>query len=402
MVDRAAHRGVSAIGTGPRAAGRPSIQFIRSMPANAPISSATMSRANQLDGCPRKCSSASVRWRRPDFRERCGGGEPVGRGYVEADEPAERLHAGSGCRRESSRRGRTRRRPPRTIGRHPCGPRREVDQGKPEHQMRGPHRRDDCVSCARRNNQAHFLPLHRRTLTTGRHGRCARIVLGGPTGIPNRREEAASRCPRKDICNACHRRTKGPRQGSERHRRPQRRAQRKIATAAACFVRCGGGPHSWTARVFDFAQTPRATMSNLCNPGRLQCPSISQRPVQDPPAGITGRPGSLIPVFLHSVGSCAGSSYVLEKSALGNQHFNEASKTEFEPQIQAHAEDDDLPVEMAAFEKIINAQHPGQLHRGTILPPIMYCFHYLQQNQPQNSLHQNQRSGHCQTGSSSE
>jgi hypothetical protein len=33
-----------------------------------------------------------------------------------------------------------------------------------------------------------------------------------------------------------------------------------------------------------------------------------------------------------------------------------------------------------AFEKIINAQH-------------MRCFHSLQQNQPQNSLHQNQRVG---------
>jgi hypothetical protein len=54
-----------------------------------------------------------------------------------------------------------------------------------------------------------------------------------------------------------------------------------------------------------------------------------------------------------------------------------------------HAEEDDLAVEMAAFEKIINAQHPGQLHRGAILPPIMHCFHSLQQNQLQKSLHQN-------------
>jgi hypothetical protein len=38
-------------------------------------------------------------------------------------------------------------------------------------------------------------------------------------------------------------------------------------------------------------------------------------------------------------------------------HFHQISKAEFEPQIPADAEDDDLPVEMAAFEKIIYAQH---------------------------------------------
>ena len=45
-------------------------------------------------------------------------------------------------------------------------------------------------------------------------------------------------------------------------------------------------------------------------------------------------------------------------SALGN-YFHEIPETELEPEIPAHAEDDDLPVEMAAFEKIINAQHAG-------------------------------------------
>jgi hypothetical protein len=30
----------------------------------------------------------------------------------------------------------------------------------------------------------------------------------------------------------------------------------------------------------------------------------------------------------------------------------------------AHAEDDDLPVEMAALEKMINAQHPGPVLKG--------------------------------------
>ena len=47
-------------------------------------------------------------------------------------------------------------------------------------------------------------------------------------------------------------------------------------------------------------------------------------------------------------------------SALGH-HFHEISKAQLEPQIPAHAEDDDLPVEMAALEKIIHAQHLGSL-----------------------------------------
>ncbi|MGB8897784.1 MAG: hypothetical protein WCC90_00360 [Methylocella sp.] len=48
---------------------------------------------------------------------------------------------------------------------------------------------------------------------------------------------------------------------------------------------------------------------------------------------------------------------------------------------------DDHPVELAAFEKIINAH--GQLHRKAILPPIMHCFRSLQQNRLQKSLRQN-------------
>ena len=44
------------------------------------------------------------------------------------------------------------------------------------------------------------------------------------------------------------------------------------------------------------------------------------------------------------------------KPTLGH-HLDEITKTEFVPQIPAHAEHDDLPVEMAAFEKIINVQH---------------------------------------------
>jgi hypothetical protein len=41
------------------------------------------------------------------------------------------------------------------------------------------------------------------------------------------------------------------------------------------------------------------------------------------------------------------------KSTLGH-HFYEVSKAELEPQIPAHAENDDLPVEMTALEKIIS------------------------------------------------
>ncbi len=51
-------------------------------------------------------------------------------------------------------------------------------------------------------------------------------------------------------------------------------------------------------------------------------------------------------------------------SALSNQ-FHQISKAEFEPQILADAEDDDLPVEIAALERIINAQHPGSLSPKT-------------------------------------
>jgi hypothetical protein len=40
---------------------------------------------------------------------------------------------------------------------------------------------------------------------------------------------------------------------------------------------------------------------------------------------------------------------------------NAISKAELEPEIPAHAEDDDFLVEMAAFEKIINARHFGWL-----------------------------------------
>jgi hypothetical protein len=45
-------------------------------------------------------------------------------------------------------------------------------------------------------------------------------------------------------------------------------------------------------------------------------------------------------------------------SALGH-HFHEIAKAELEPEIPPDAEDDDLRVEMAALEKILNVQHSG-------------------------------------------
>jgi hypothetical protein len=60
-------------------------------------------------------------------------------------------------------------------------------------------------------------------------------------------------------------------------------------------------------------------------------------------------------------------------SAFGH-HFHEIPKVEFEPQVPPHAKDDDLLVEMVAFEKIINALHAGQLRRRANLPPNMHCF----------------------------
>src|SRR5208283_3198489 len=63
-------------------------------------------------------------------------------------------------------------------------------------------------------------------------------------------------------------------------------------------------------------------------------------------------------------------------SALGH-HFHKISKAELEPQIPAHAEDNDLPVELTALEKIIHAQHPSSLpqkvsSRG-ICPAFAVC-----------------------------
>src|SRR5580693_6700556 len=70
------------------------------------------------------------------------------------------------------------------------------------------------------------------------------------------------------------------------------------------------------------------------------------------------------------------------KPTLGH-HLHEITKAEFVPQIPAHAEHDDLPVEMAAFEKIINVQHAWPGSSRANLPPNMRHTHASHQNRPE-------------------
>ena len=62
-------------------------------------------------------------------------------------------------------------------------------------------------------------------------------------------------------------------------------------------------------------------------------------------------------------------------------HLGEISKAELVSQIPAHAEHDDLPVEMAAFEKIINVQHAWPGSSRANLPPNMRHTYASHQNQ---------------------
>lgn len=64
-----------------------------------------------------------------------------------------------------------------------------------------------------------------------------------------------------------------------------------------------------------------------------------------------------------------------ERQAAFGHHFHEISETELVSQIPAHAENDDLPLEMAALEKLVDAQHqnhPAQLTLPTMprSPPL--------------------------------
>ena len=44
-------------------------------------------------------------------------------------------------------------------------------------------------------------------------------------------------------------------------------------------------------------------------------------------------------------------------------HLDEITKAELVAQIPPHTEDDDLPIEVAAFEEFVHAQHASQLHQ---------------------------------------
>ncbi len=54
---------------------------------------------------------------------------------------------------------------------------------------------------------------------------------------------------------------------------------------------------------------------------------------------------------------------VRQREPAFSHHLDKIAKAEVVSQIPAHTEDDDLPVEMAAFEKLVRAQHASQLHR---------------------------------------
>jgi hypothetical protein len=75
-------------------------------------------------------------------------------------------------------------------------------------------------------------------------------------------------------------------------------------------------------------------------------------------------------------------------------HLDEISKAELVAQIPAHAQDDDLSVEMAAFEKIINVQHPGPGSSQNNLPPNMRRPRASHQNQG-NRRRGNREAGDC-------
>ena len=59
-----------------------------------------------------------------------------------------------------------------------------------------------------------------------------------------------------------------------------------------------------------------------------------------------------------------------QRNATLGHDFYEISEADLEPQISANAEDDDFTVEMVAFEKIINVQHPSS-HPPKVLTPNM-------------------------------
>ena len=56
-----------------------------------------------------------------------------------------------------------------------------------------------------------------------------------------------------------------------------------------------------------------------------------------------------------------------QRNASLRHHFHEIAEAQFEPKIPADAKNDDLPIEMAALEKIGYAQHPYSLFLKRLL-----------------------------------
>jgi hypothetical protein len=66
-------------------------------------------------------------------------------------------------------------------------------------------------------------------------------------------------------------------------------------------------------------------------------------------------------------------------SPLGH-HLDEVSKTRLEPQIPPHKENDDLPVEMAPSEELVDTQHMGSDPLASASQSNMPRFRYLHQS----------------------
>jgi len=66
-------------------------------------------------------------------------------------------------------------------------------------------------------------------------------------------------------------------------------------------------------------------------------------------------------------------------------HRDQISEAEFEPKIPPHTESDDFPVEMAALEEVINAQHVAQPSSRRTVSENMPRIRYLHQNPQQRS-----------------
>src|SRR5260370_5161845 len=108
--------------------------------------------------------------------------------------------------------------------------------------------------------------------------------------------------------------------------------------------------------------------------GFVDAPRLSSRASEAVPTPFEFRRVALDPA--HDRGVRQG------EPAFGH-HLHEITKAEFVPQIPAHTKDDDLPVEMAAFEKIINVQHAGPVSSRANLPPNMQRPRPLHQSPPQ-------------------